>query len=249
MWVRSSTLNSTIKFGDAIAPQNSVSTTSVEKPPGWRRKASIEQQVRADVSAVPVGIVREEHHGRPLVGDDLGDAVDRSQPMIRLFQLRCRVDSLQPCRGRGDQIEAEVIARGLELTPARLLPVGSTSLCHGDVRDPHSGLTDQAQGKPANDALVVRMGREDERARRVSRQHRPGRSRKSAERVAPAVAKQAIELRDEGVVRVHGATGLSRGGSRPRSPDRGVCHVRRARGMRSAVQARGTRPRAPGARH
>ena len=71
------TLDSTIRFGVAIAPQNSVSTTWQVNAGACCASASDQQVVRADVRAVPVGVVREEHDRGLVLGEDARDHVDR----------------------------------------------------------------------------------------------------------------------------------------------------------------------------
>lgn len=123
--------------------------------------------------------------------------------MLRLVRPRRRIDTLQSS-GRGrNEIETEVLASRLQLVPAGVLPIGSTALGHGHVDNAHPSFADQAERKPADDALVVRVRGKDQRARRISRQQRTLWRRKSTQRIVLALPEQSIELSDKVVIRVH----------------------------------------------
>ena len=77
----------------AIAPQNSVSTTWQVKSGGLPGERVDEEIVRADVGAVPVGVVRKEDDRWPLVREDRGDDLDGRLPprriAVRVLTLMC----------------------------------------------------------------------------------------------------------------------------------------------------------------
>lgn len=65
--------------------------------------------------------------------------------------------------GRGLlQFETDPVAGGFEFLEARLLAFLVAALRDGDVDDAHAGFAKQAQGKTADDAFVIGMGRKNE---------------------------------------------------------------------------------------
>ncbi len=172
----------------------------------------------------------------------------RARPVRRIGRARLRVDLLEPAGNRLHQVESQVLAGLRELVPAPLLARLVAALGDRDVHDAVAGLALQPQRQAADDALVVGVRREDERLRCVGGDRRVRGIGKPAQRELLALAHQAAS--DDTYVR-YGFCPLIEpppAGWPRRSPGRGACPSRRARGTRCARRARGTRPRAPRAR-
>ena len=125
----------------------------------------------------------------------------------------------EPARDRRHEIEAEVVAGGRQLVPARGLPRLVAALRDRDVDDAQPGLALEPQRQPADDALVIGMRREDQRARCIRGDRRTRRRGEAAERKLPAFAHEARELGDEvkvgsHAVRVSGEGRQARRGNR-----------------------------------
>ena len=131
---------------------------------GQRFKRIQNQKMRADVRRVPVVFVRNKNRARLLFRQDFGDDFHRRPPRRAIFPARNRIDIL-PIRHR--QTEAEEIARAPQFTQPLRAPRDFAAQRHGNVDDVPLRLTQQPQRQSADDALVVRMRRENQCFRRV----------------------------------------------------------------------------------
>ena len=95
----------------------------------------------------------------------------------------------------GHQGEAEVIAGVLQLAQAPLLALLLAAEGDGDVDEVHARLAQQAHRHAADDALVVRVRREEQRLGRVGGNRRPRGGLEGAEREGAAFLEQARVVR------------------------------------------------------
>ena len=124
------------------------------------------QKMRANVRAMAVALVREKNHARLLFRQNFGDDFDCRPPRRAIFLVRNRID-IFPIRHR--KAKAEEIARGPQFTQALRAPRFFAAECHDDVDDVPLRFTQQPQRQPANEALVVRVRRENQCFRRGGR--------------------------------------------------------------------------------
>jgi hypothetical protein len=160
-----------------------------------------EQMVRADVRAVPIRCMREEHHSGRVAGDDVRDDLDGLTPPRRIAVPSLHVDALESAWSRAHEIESQVVARVGQFLPPRLLARLVAPLRHRDVDDTHAGLALEAQRHSADDALIVWVRREDQDRRGVRSWRRSRRHRESAERKFAPLALEPLELRHKAMVR------------------------------------------------
>jgi hypothetical protein len=119
------------------------------------------------VRAVPVRIVRKEDNGRLVLGQYRSNDVDRCLPPERAVSSGFDVDVLETLRRGLHQLEAEIVARVLQLGESRGLSDLVAPLRDRNIDHAHAGFAHQTQCQPADDALIVGMGRKDQRRRRV----------------------------------------------------------------------------------
>jgi hypothetical protein len=123
--------------------------------------------MHADVGAVPIVFVREEDGARLLRGEDAGDHLYHARPVRGILGAAFRGDLLQPVRRRLDEAEADVAAGLLQFgEPFGLTGLGR-ALRDGDVDHVPRRLAPQPQRQGADDALVVRVRRKDQRLGRT----------------------------------------------------------------------------------
>ena len=83
--------------------------------------------------------------------------------LSRVLLFRGRVDSLQSSLSRAETNPKPMYSQQcLKFLPALGLPIDATTESDRDIHDVHLQLTKQSQRQPANDHLVVGMGRKDQ---------------------------------------------------------------------------------------
>jgi len=162
----SSTPDSTSRLGIGHLSPKFRSTTWALETGGQRCQRIQNQKMGADVRRVPVVFVRNKNRARLLFRQDFSDDFDSRPPRRALFPARNRIDII-PIRHR--QAEAEEIARAPQFTQARRAPRDFAAQCHGNVDDVPLRFPQQPQRQSADDALVVRVRRENQCFRRVVR--------------------------------------------------------------------------------
>ena len=138
-----------------------------------------------------------------MLAEEARNHLDRRGPMRRIGGSRPHVHVFEPARDCRHEIEAEVVAGGRQLVPACGLARLVAALRDRDVDDAQSSLTLEPQRQPADDAFVIGMRREDQRARCIRGDHRTRRRGEAAERELPALAHEARELGDKVMVGRH----------------------------------------------
>src|SRR4051794_35727425 len=99
-----------------------------------------------------------------MLAEEAGNHLDRRGPVRRIGGARLYVHVFEPAWGRRHEIEAEIVAGGRQLVPAPGLSRLVAALRDRDVDDAQSRLALEPQRQRADDALVIGMRREDQRA-------------------------------------------------------------------------------------
>ena len=145
------------------------------------------EEMRADVRAVPITVMRTKHHPGLVLLDDVADHFHAPGPITRVLFPRLRADPFQAVRAGGDQAEAHILAGGLEFLQTGGLALALAAKRDRHVDEIHSGLPHQPHRDAAHDAFVVRVRREEECFGSTRGKLRAGRRGESAQRKRPSL--------------------------------------------------------------
>ena len=111
---------------------------------------------------VTVKFVRDKNHAWLMFRQNLGDDPDRRPPMRAVSSPRFGIDAFQATFIRHNQTESERRAGIMQFAQPRLATFAFAAERHSHVDDVPFCLAQQPQGQSANDAIVVRVRRENQ---------------------------------------------------------------------------------------